>query len=148
MASPALGRGMDIDGFAHQIRLLLEAPVARLLPSTLPPSYLEACPPTLGRTLLNRSLPPHDLADSYRPPPNRKYTPLSSNSRSLAGLTTHGQYSVRHFAVRMFPHLRHHFPDMVIPFPQLPLANCFSLEVMLAALYATIYMCSQRGISL
>jgi hypothetical protein len=99
---------------------------------------------------LPRDLPNGCHRISYCPPPNRNHTPLKNNSGSL---TSHGQYSVRLFVtVRMTPDRRcdRHFPDTVIPFAQLPPANCFSLEVMLLSviiLYATIYMCSQPGIA-
>jgi hypothetical protein len=67
------------------------------------------------------SQPNQQLPLRPSPPESQSHSPLQQQQpwHGLTGLTTHGQYSAQDFAEGVFPHSRHrhHFPDMVIPFP-------------------------------
>jgi hypothetical protein len=124
---------------------------ARLQISTSPPFDPRVCPSSLGIRSTPLPLPvdsPHLrlVLSSCSFPPTRNHTcnhPRKINSRSLSA---HGLHMLPHSDSR-----HHHFFDMLMHSPRVPpsLANCSSLEVVYTdpGLQATIYMCSQHGIS-
>src|SRR6266478_6088974 len=77
----------------------------------------------------------------------KKHSP--SNLAPAIGLASHSQPVYPRSPHAPLENPQYPFPQYVLTLPRLPLplANCSSLEVMHTTLHATIYMCSQHGIS-